>query len=153
MDIGILAVAEFSLCESYKWSREYGIVDLLLIKRNTRDVYSLEPLLDLCLSSFAFIDEELGVEDLRLLVACDAIEVLLHLVLILHGKFSGHITPNTRDSLLPVENFISVVIRLHEVNNPERVSFKDGFYHGDVSLSVGIDIVTLILRLDRKLAG
>jgi hypothetical protein len=124
----------------------------LFIEWNSGDIDRSEPFLDLTLCALALVDEEIGLEDFCLLIARDTTEVLLHPVLILDCELACHIATNTRDTLLPIQYFIFSRTHSIEVDQSERISLEDGLYHCDISLAIGIDIVPLILRLDRECA-
>ena len=76
LDIGVLAVAELSLCHRDKGAGIDRVQKLLRLQRNARDVNRLEPLLDLGLCAFADVDEHLGGQDNVLLILWKAIEGL-----------------------------------------------------------------------------
>lgn len=122
----------------------------MLVERNSSDIDRLEPFFDLTLSSLALVDEEIGLEYLGLLIARDPTEILLHTVLILDCELACHIATDTRDTLLPVEYFVFSRAHSIEIYETKWITLEDRCDHCHISLAIGIDIVPLILRLDRE---
>src|SRR5438552_2065686 len=64
LNIGVLAIAEFLFCPSYEWTRIDGVEQLLIVERNTGDIYGLEPLFYLAFCPFALVNEQFRFQNL-----------------------------------------------------------------------------------------
>jgi len=61
LNIGILAVAELRFGEGHKGSGIHRVEQFLVVQRNPGNIDGLEPLLDLALRAFTFVNQELGI--------------------------------------------------------------------------------------------
>ena len=119
----------------------------MIVQVHAGDVDGLEPVLDFTLGALADVDEQTGVEHLVAVLLVEAVDVLLHPVLVLDGKFVGHEAAQARDALLPVK-YLEIIAHLIEVDNPKGIALQHRINDGDITLAVGIDIVALVLGLD-----
>ena len=97
------------------------------------------------------VHREFGIEDPILEIGGERGEVLRNAVRVGDGELAAHIPPETRDALLSIQHLVMTILRLDEVEKPERIVFQERFDYRNVTPAVGVDVVALVLWLDHEL--
>ena len=125
----------------------------MVVQRHASDVDGLKPGLDLGFSTGADVDQDFRVQDEVLLILGQAREVHRHLLVIDDRELPLYEATKAGDALLAVEDFELAVGGLVEVDQAQRIALEERVNDRSIATLLGVDVVALVLRLDRELAG
>lgn len=153
LNLAVVAVGEHLLGFRHEGAGIDGVQRLLVVQGYTRDVDGLEPVLNLLLFAGAHIDEQFRVVQLLALLHGERGVVDRHAVGIHDGELARQETPDGGNALLSVQHFIFPCGRLVEIDKSDGIALQQRLNHRHILLAVRIDVVALILRLNRELAA
>ena len=124
-----------------------GVSEFLVRQFQSGDVHDPEPVQLLGVRAFAEIDHKLVVQDLRLLVVGEGVEVFF-----VDGKVVVQELADGKGALLAVQDFEGAIFFLHPVHDVQGETVADGV-DDFVALLAGVDKLTLVLGADVQAAA